>query len=376
MPYVPEQEIRAALMVHIIFILLEIGLVYFWVSTKEDVDETIRVVIIFAIEFYVIYDRLKDWIETRKARNAYKGTIYEIPKIGKLAYCRKMGELIAIGILLFIGFMLSVALGANPYAATLAAPVFVGICVIASYYTKEKIKKIIKPRETYKGSIYENPKIRKLADCCKMGDIEAMWELALFFRERCEKSMQELLDAYEADPVQQNEEAIENYLKAHSGSWAADYMMWLVRAAVYGNENANLLIEKCSYYQRKASIPYTFYTSEDSQTNGIWVSRDIGLIDMVQGLDNGGYLTFYREKGYYDVEYLYDYDPPDETGFGAEWNYENAYYDEFFCQIPTSNKEMISQKLLILEQERKAYWDETKHKASERKYKKRLCVLP
>lgn len=82
-------------MVHIIFILLEIGLVYFWVSTKEDVDETIRVVIMFAIEYYVIYDRLKNWIETRKARNAYKGSIYEVPKRGKLADCSKMGELIA-----------------------------------------------------------------------------------------------------------------------------------------------------------------------------------------------------------------------------------------------------------------------------------------
>lgn len=360
-------------MVHIIFILLEIGLVYFWVSTKEDVDETIRVVIMFAIEYYVIYDCLKDWIETRKARNAYKGSIYEVPKRGKLADCSKMGELIAaICMLLFIGFVLSVALGGNQYVTILVAFVFVVICFIAAHYI---LREQSLPKNVYEGSIYENPKVRKLADCCKMGDIVAMWELAYFFRERCEKPLQELLDAYEADPVQQNEEAIENYLKAYSGSWAADYMMWLVRAAVYGNENANLLIEKCPYYQRKASIPYTFYTSEDSQTNSIWVSRDIGLIDMVQGLDNGGYLTFYREKGYYDVEYLYNYDPPDETGYGAEWNYEHAYYDEFFCQILTANKEMISQKLLILEQERKVYWDETKHQASERKYKKRLCVL-
>lgn len=301
-------------MVHIIFILLEIGLVYFCYA-EEDIDETIRMVIFFAIEYYVIYNRLKEWIETRK-----------------LMKFRKSGV-----------------------------------------SSRERDR-------TYKVSIYENPKIKELADCCKMGDIVAMWELAYFFRERCEKPLQELLDTYEADPVQQNEEAIKNYLHVHNQEWGTlqAYMMWLVRAAAYGNKNANLLIENCPYYQGEAAFFYTFHTSEDSQSISIWESDSLwnmGMIDMVRGYTDCQ-IEFCREKGYYDFLYVESYYPPDETGFGAEWNYENAYYDEFFCLIPTDNKEMISQKLLILEQERKAYWDKLGHQASERKYKKRICSLP
>lgn len=281
---------------------------------------------------------------------------------------------------IILGILFFAAGEGKTFVVCMLLAVFVSVCYTACYMMKEKnkLRKQSSPKNVYKGSIYENPKIRKQADCCKMGDIVAMWELAYFFRGRCEKPLQKLLDAYEADPVQQNEEAIKNYLHVHNQkcSMVKAYMMWLVRAAAYGNQNANLLIENCPYYQGEAAFFNTFHTSEDSQSISIWESDslwNIGMIDMVRGYTDCQ-IKFCREKGYYDFLYVESYYPPDETGFGEEWNYENAYYDEFFCLIPTANKKMISQKLLILEQERKAYWDETKHQASERKYKKRLCA--
>lgn len=153
----------------------------------------------------------------------------------------------------------------------------------------------------------------------------------------------ELLDAYEATPVQQNEDAIENYLDVHSRerSTVTAYMMWLVRAAVYGNGNANLLVENCLYYQRKATIPYTFYTGQASQSISIWESDSlwsIGVIDMVRGKTDCR-ITFCREKGYYDFTYVDSYESADETGFGSEWEYESVYYNEFFCRIQAGEKE-------------------------------------
>lgn len=286
----------------------------------------------------------------------------------------RMAAVIMI-VLCLIGFLVCAALGANLYVAAILPIVFMNACIIVYFKIKEKIesseKFLLKNR--YKDTIYENRKIKKLADSCKMGDIVAMRDMAYFFRNCCEQSLQELLDLYESNPVQQNEEVIENYLETHAyeSRKVTAYMMWLVRAAFYGNENINLLIGNCPYYQRKAHFPYSFYTNEALQSVEIWVSQDIGLIDMIKGEDNGGYLTVCREKGCYKVHYLDSYEPPDETGFGAEWEYDDAYYDEFFCRIPTGDKAEISQKMPILEQERKAYWENPKNHASERKYRRR-----
>lgn len=51
-------------MVHIIFILLEIGVVYVFGYAEEDIGEAIWIAILFAIDYYVVYYRLKEWIET------------------------------------------------------------------------------------------------------------------------------------------------------------------------------------------------------------------------------------------------------------------------------------------------------------------------
>lgn len=185
-------------------------------------------------------------------------------------------------------------------------------------------------------SIYENPKIKKLANCCKEGDAKAMLDMAYFFKDRCEKPMRELLDAYELNSVSQNEELVDKYLKEHYGEgvrMAEVYMMWVVRAARSGNEQARTLLVNCPCYRKHSYIPYAVFTGDDDMA--IWASDslwEIGFIDMVRGCTDCRLIP-HREKGCFELLYVSYYDPPDDTGFGAEYEYESVYYNEFFRKL-------------------------------------------
>ena len=116
---------------------------------------------------------------------------------------------------------------------------------------------------------------------------------------------------------------------------AKAYMMWVVRAALYGSGDAAELIEKCSLYKKLAYIPYDMFTGKSKDYISIWKSTvlyEIGFIDVPQEYEEC-HLSFDADKRIYDLHYLSDYEPPDEYGFGAEWEYDDIYFDEFFCRL-------------------------------------------
>lgn len=216
----------------------------------------------------------------------------------------------------------------------------------------------------------------KLAALCKMGDIVAMADMAYFFRGRCSESLQRLLEAYERQPDQENADAVEVFLARAEKDriMAQAYMMWLVKASLYGNERAGKLVDKCPYYKKKAYIPGGILAGDGKERVELWSSDslcEIGLVDMERGCTDCS-LYYDRKRNCFVLMYVSDYEPPDEDGFGAEWEYENIYFDEFFCRIPVTRQEDIPNQLLVLEKEREAFWKNPRHDAPNRKYRWRI----
>lgn len=216
----------------------------------------------------------------------------------------------------------------------------------------------------------------KLAALCKMGDIVAMEEMAYFFRNRCSDPMRKLLEAYERKPDQENADAVEAFgARAEKDRIMAQaYMMWLVKASLYGNEAAGELVEKCPYYKKKSYIPNKLLSGSRENGMQFWSSDslwEIGLVDMERGCTDCSFY-FDRESKCFILTYVSDYEPPDEDGFGAEWEYENIYFDEFFCRVPVTRQEDIPKQILVLEKEREAFWKNPRHNAPNRKYRWRI----
>lgn len=236
-------------------------------------------------------------------------------------------------------------------------------------------------RKPLSGSIYENPKILELANRCKMGDIEAMLDMAQFFKSCCSEYTRERIDAYETEPTEENAWKIlyQNRSSASADKTSAKaYMMWIIRAAVYGNAEAEKLLERCAYYKSYEDgefLSYKMLTNEEEYK--IWASDFLwqaGIVDMVYEHEGDCGMIFCKKKGYFLFRYAADLlCEADETGFGEEREYENACYNEFFCRIPKRGETSISQKLVLLENERDEYWEVPEHNAKKRKYRKRLC---
>lgn len=187
-------------------------------------------------------------------------------------------------------------------------------------------------------SIYSDKAIVRLAERCKKRDTAAMLQMADFLRSRCTPQLIELMDRYEADPVQENETAIRNYLKSksHEEETARGYMMWLVRAALYGNVEVSAQLEQWPFYKQFAYIPYDMMTEKGRHSINLWASSflyEIGLIDVPDDYEDCS-LIYNADKRCFILSYVSFYIPPDKDGFGAEWEYDYIYFDEFFCRLP------------------------------------------
>ena len=86
-------------------------------------------------------------------------------------------------------------------------------------------------------------------------------------------------------------------------------------------------------------------------------------------------IFFHREKGYFVFSYVNSYIPPDEYGFGAEWDEARIYFDEFFCRLAVKSTNEIPDELRRLEQVREEYWRKSGQNALDRKYRRRICEL-
>lgn len=213
-------------------------------------------------------------------------------------------------------------------------------------------------------NIYADRRVVKLAGQCKMGDVGAMKEMAVFFRERCTPDLIRLLDQYEENPVKETEEAIDAHIKVHfhEENTVKAYMMWLVRAAIYGDTESEKKLEAWPFYKKRAFLPYDMLAGKTESCRNIWASSflsKIGLIDVPAGYEDCG-IQFMKEQRYFDFYYVSDYEPPDDDGFGAEWEYGHIYFDEYFCRLRVKNTREIPEAVRRMDKRRQQYRERKK----------------
>lgn len=213
----------------------------------------------------------------------------------------------------------------------------------------------------------------RLADLCKMGDAEAMYEMARLWFSDFSDEERVLIESYESNTSEETLNALRKYMKYNTKF--EYYTMWIIRAAVYGQPKAKAIMDRCSYYKDKAYIPYKYYI-ERKPTEPFWSSNlfyAAGFCDIIRDKEDCG-LTFHKDYGYFEFYYVSYYEPADEDGFGSETEYEYEFYDEFFRKIPVchnaSRKEIIL-GLKKVENERKAFWKKQKN-CGNRKYMRSL----
>lgn len=216
----------------------------------------------------------------------------------------------------------------------------------------------------------------RLAELCKMGDVVAMYDMALHLLSNCTDEQKALVYKYESNPCEKTKHAISEYICSHKSFYDFEYyMMWVVRAAIYGNEKAGALLNKCDYYRFQAYIPEEYYDNNKRLTSRHFSLSDelykIGFCDMIMG-KTGCDLCFRKDLGYFQFAYVSDYLPPDDDGFGSETDYEHIYFDEFFKRIPVppdASEEEVLLGLKKVEAEREAFW-QAQDNSDERKYKR------
>lgn len=224
--------------------------------------------------------------------------------------------------------------------------------------------------------IHQGKKAIWLAEQCKMGNVEAMKGMSTLFRSRCSKSLAGLLDQYEADPVEENEAAISRYIKEHfhEENTARAYMMWLVRAALYGDAETEQKLGKWKYYKENAFLPYDMLAGRDRSYKRVWSSTflsDVGFIDVPVHHEDCC-IRYDREQRYFELMYVRDYEPPDDDGFGAEWEYDSYYFDEYFCRLSVNNESGLPEAIEEMDRKRMQYWENCRQWGFRRKKRRAI----
>ena len=90
-----------------------------------------------------------------------------------------------------------------------------------------------------------------MTELCKMGDIVAMYEMALYIYNSFNDECRHLLCNYETNPSRETLVSLSEYMNKHKRNAITMqyYMMWLVRSAMYGYEPARKIIDRCSFYK-------------------------------------------------------------------------------------------------------------------------------
>lgn len=234
----------------------------------------------------------------------------------------------------------------------------------------------------------------ELSQRCKMGDTSAMLELARSYKDRCGPELQELLDAYERQPDQDRRQRLRTRMTRNSDSvlHAEAYIMWLLRAARFGDERAQEQIDRLPEYAaygakarsgyHQAFPRYLPFRSllghfcKDSEYPA-WGGciRAAGFPDVPDVKSGAGStIVFWPSPGIYIFSCETDYIPADECGFGAESERASFWFDEFFCPIADQDPEKLPAQLEQLDRAREEYWASPSRSAGERKYRQRLHI--
>lgn len=151
-------------------------------------------------------------------------------------------------------------------------------------------------------------KLQELAPKCALGDADAMLELSAFYR------------SLEAGGVSD---------------------LWLLRAAMYGQAQAQGMVESKMRdnprFLKNLPIPYeNFLPGKRAHWyTGTYFGQILNAMGFKAFEPNGKYLLAGIDRDrVMIVEKLVDYDPPDEDGFGAEEYYDYFCLDEFFKPLP------------------------------------------
>lgn len=135
------------------------------------------------------------------------------------------------------------------------AALFAGAVIGVNYLEKHKKENAGMNKAADKKSIYEEPMAVQLAEACKCGNASAMRKMAELVYRNCEAQMKKLLEQYEAAPKPEHAGSVQKN-RTHMGE---AYMMWLVRAALHGDAEADKKLDKCAIYRELAFIPYEFF---------------------------------------------------------------------------------------------------------------------
>lgn len=153
-------------------------------------------------------------------------------------------------------------------------------------------------------------KLRELAKRCGKGDADAMMTLS-------------------------------EYLHIRMPEETSAVNMWLLRAAIYGNveaqERVREAVKQNNRFLETSLIPYGHFIPDRhvnrhiGDYSGQYLNA-VGLLAFqpkesyyIAGIDNHRAMLIWREA---------DYEPADADGFGAETYYDMFYLDEFFQPIP------------------------------------------
>lgn len=222
---------------------------------------------------------------------------------------------------------------------------------------------------------YQEPAYLALAEQCAMGDIVAMLELARWHRSKLPPEGEQALAVYETDP-----EALGPLLQYLQDNRYNEqcllcryYITWVYRAALYGNAEAQALVDRCPRYAHLGLLNKQFYERPSYSSQHFYSSElnQLGLLGIRPDLDEFN-LYVLNKDGFYTAYFLADYIPADSDGFGREDSYEDIFYDEFFNCLEADT---VDQARLDVEQQRKkreAYWADPVHDREHRMYKRLL----
>ena len=224
---------------------------------------------------------------------------------------------------------------------------------------------------------FHDPVYHALAGLCALGDIAAMWEMAHWHRSHLRASTEQLLAAYESGEDTYSQLWERRHYNSPDANPLCYYVTWIGLAARYGHPEAQRIIQGRVFF-KYASIIKEKITQVGGISSALHSSVDLNRMGMT-AVDINRFEFGLRPltmSGVYPASYLADYIPADSDGFGREDEYEDIFYDEFFCQLLAHNMAGAEQLAERNRQRREEYWADPAHDPDNRKYRQLWSEMP
>lgn len=185
----------------------------------------------------------------------------------------------------------------------------------------------------------------RLAEAVRMGDAAAMWDFAGYFRRHFNGTGRECIERYEDSPGEETQKALRDYVDCHPDDAfpLKGYMLWIHRSAQCGYGAAIGLLERCPYYREGAYLPEELFAPDRGSYMHFWSGdslRKLGFMEVPPGLTDCC-LRWWSTLGLMFLEYMEDYIPSDESGFGREDDIGSMIFDAYFNRLSGNNLEEV-----------------------------------